>query len=101
MQHGNRSEIEGMGSPEQQLAAMLPVVARRKRGMDDPEFRRLLVGMCELAHARGWRAEQLILELKHLWGTAYGTPARRDAFADRALLNQAVSFCIEEFYRSK
>jgi hypothetical protein len=60
--------------------------------------RRAMRLVCEEAHRRGVRVEQVIILLKHLWATLPADARPDGRVASRELLEGIVRVCIEEFY---
>jgi hypothetical protein len=74
-----------------------------RRGADPAEVRGVMRGLVERAAERGLLVEQLIVLLKELWATLPADPALDDVGAwyerdSRAVLDDAIRVCIEEFY---
>lgn len=91
----------GQDSPAQFLGAVLPGASARGGRIDDPAVRQAIRSACDSARRNGWQAEQLILEVKRLWGASRARGVRRSRPDDQALLESVVSYCIVEFYRNE
>jgi hypothetical protein len=78
--------------------------ARPSTPFPTDEVQRRMHGLCDEAHDRGLRVEQLIVLLKDLWRAAPAAAGWRasgdDGLTDRARHDGVVRICIEAFYRS-
>ena len=67
--------------------------------LDEP-LRASLGVLCSDARERGAGPENLILEVKRIWRDVVAQRPAADASRRQELLAHAVTFCIEEYYRT-
>ena len=71
-----------------------------RRPLSEPSLRQALRLLCDDAHRRGMRAEQVLVLLKQAWlSLPENDPPHGILHADR--LARVVSLCIEEFYGTR
>jgi hypothetical protein len=65
------------------------------------ELRRAVRLLCDEAHRRGLRAEQVIVLLKEAWGSLPDVQVLAPGEERRESLSRIVSLCIDEFYAAR
>jgi hypothetical protein len=81
------------------LAALRSATREHAQSRDTTAMRHSVQELARLARERGLRAEEAIVELKHLWASVpevAGVPV----IDRRALLDELVTLCIDEYYRA-
>ena len=86
---------------EETLAAVREALGRSLEGAaSGDELRVALRDMAREARDRGLRAEQILIVLKELWGTVPQVRRASGREQQTALLQRAVTTCINEYYTS-
>ena len=86
---------------EETLAAVRGALGRSLEGGEAAdELRLALRAMAREARDQGLRAEQILVVLKELWGTVPQVRRASGREQQTALLQRAVTLCINEYYAS-
>ncbi len=83
------------------VAALRCGLQAQLRPSPNGEIRRAMRLLCDDAHRRGLRAEQVIVLLKEAWGSLPEVQALSPGEERRETLGRIVSLCIDEFYAAR